>query len=317
MRLYRLAKAVDADAYHCNEVDSWAIGVLLRLTTGRKCLVDIHEHYPSTFAETRFPRWLQPAAASAVRCCYMLLAPFTTSIVLAKQSVASDFWFAKSKIVLVQNFARLSALRPTQESASPISSKAEAPTLVHLGLLSRARGWPQLLDAIKLLKNDEVRLHIIGEFHDGTEDAFFTQAKELGVQHRIVFDQWMPFDDAFRCLLKAHVGLILFQPGIQNHVFALPHKMFDYMLAELPFIAPSFAEEVQEIVKNSGAGLLVDPTRPEEIAEAVDRILQDPVLSQTLGTRGREAVLETYNWEAEAAKLLRTYEELLLVPTAT
>ncbi len=58
-RLYRLASKIDADCYHCNEVDSWFVGVLLKLFRRKKCVFDVHEHYPSTFAESRFPVWLR------------------------------------------------------------------------------------------------------------------------------------------------------------------------------------------------------------------------------------------------------------------
>ena len=31
MKLFNLARSVDADVYHCNEVDSWVVGVALKI----------------------------------------------------------------------------------------------------------------------------------------------------------------------------------------------------------------------------------------------------------------------------------------------
>ncbi len=307
IRLYRRAKAVGADVYHCNEVDSWAIGVLLRIFTGRKCVFDVHEHYPSTFAESRFPRWLQPMIAGSVRLFYALLTTFTYRIVLAKRSVAPDFWFARRKLVLVQNFTPLAAL--TSQGNGERQPHTGPATLIHLGLIGEARGWPQLLDALAQMRHQDCIIHIIGKFHDGTEEAFFTKARALSLHERIKFDRWMPFDQAFKLLTQADVGLILFQPGIQNHVFALPHKMFDYMLAELPLVAPAFAAEVREIVDESGCGLLVDPADPHAIAAALDKLLAEPDTRAELGQRGRDAVLKKYNWEAEAQQLIEMYSK--------
>jgi glycosyltransferase involved in cell wall biosynthesis len=160
------------------------------------------------------------------------------------------------------------------------------------------------------MERQDVCLHIVGQFNDDSEREFLECTKALRLTERIKYDPWMPFHEAFQCLLNADIGLILFQPGIQNHVFALPHKMFDYMLAKLPVIAPDFAEEVRDIVNESRAGLLVDPTRPDDIAAAVDIILADKELRESLGARGRKAVLETYNWENEAVKLVDAYERL-------
>ena len=43
----------------------------------------------------------------------------------------------------------------------------------------------------------------------------------LPAADRVKLTEWLPFDEAFKLLLRADVGLIAFQPGIQNHVFAM------------------------------------------------------------------------------------------------
>jgi glycosyltransferase involved in cell wall biosynthesis len=86
--------------------------------------------------------------------------------------------------------------------------------------------------------------------------------------------------------------------------------MFDYMLAGLPVIAPNFAQEVVEIIKEADCGILIDPLNPDEIAQALDRLATDPQERQRLGRNGRRAVLDKYNWEAEFQKLLEMYTTL-------
>jgi glycosyltransferase involved in cell wall biosynthesis len=309
--VYARARALNADIYHCNEVDSWGLGVLLRIVTGRICVADIHEDYPSTFAESRFPRLLQPLVQAFVRLVYACLTPFTARVVLAKRSVARDFWFARRKLVLVQNFTPLSVIASKGGAAPP--DRSGPPVLVHLGLISRIRGWPQLLDAMVTMKRKDARLHVIGDFNDGTLPEFLERARVLGLADRIRVDQWMPFSQAFERLQKADVGLVLFQPGTQNHVFALPHKMFDYMLARLPVLAPAFAIEVREIIRESQSGVLVDPARPDEIAQALDRLLDENAWRGKLGDNGYRAVHEKYNWEREAQTLIGMYRELTRV----
>src|SRR2546425_1019226 len=45
-RLYRLAVREAASCYHCNEVDSWLVGVCLKTTRRSVVVFDVHEHYP-------------------------------------------------------------------------------------------------------------------------------------------------------------------------------------------------------------------------------------------------------------------------------
>jgi len=55
----------------------------------------------------------------------------------------------------------------------------------------------------------------------------------------------------------------------------------------------------------------VDPLKPEEIAQAIQWLLENPDEAQAMGERGREAVQSQYNWSIEEKKLLQMYKELL------
>ncbi|PKQ12073.1 MAG: hypothetical protein CVT70_10445 [Alphaproteobacteria bacterium HGW-Alphaproteobacteria-1] len=308
-RLYRLAVAENADAYHCNEVDSWGVGVALKILNKKICVFDVHEHYPSTFAESRFPKWAQPAVAGLVRLVFRLFLPFTDRIVLAKRTVSDDFKCSDSKKVLVQNFTPMDGLSVAPDKSVRIATQRL--TIVHLGLFSKVRGWPQVLEAMAKT-DDRVHLKVIGAFNDGTLDEFQSTVSRLNLVNRIEVFEWMPFNEAFHHLTDADVGLIAFQPSIQNHVFAMPHKLFDYMAAGLSVLMPKQAIEVAPIVEETRCGLLIDPADPEDIARGIEVLLKDPVESNLMGRRGRTAVIDTYNWESEAMKLLRMYEELNL-----
>jgi glycosyltransferase involved in cell wall biosynthesis len=308
MMLYRLARDEDADVYHCNEVDSWGVGVALRLFRGKRCVFDVHEHYPSTFAQSRFPTWLQPAVAGAVRLVFCVFTPFTERIVLAKRSVADDFHTDPAKKVLVQNYTPLSGLNFAAAAHGHVVK--EHYTLVHLGLFSKIRGWPQVLHAMSLMQHQNLRLLVIGEINDGSRDEFLKQVQLLGLADRVSQLDWMPFDQAFAHLLQADIGLIAFQPGVQNHVYAMPHKMFDYMAAGLAVMLPAFAVEVAPVVQESRCGVLIDSGDPQDIAAKLDALLTDPAEMRAMGQRGRQAVKQQYNWEAEATSLVSMYKEM-------
>lgn len=311
-RLYRAAANLSADCYHCNEVDSWLVGVLLKLFRHKQVVFDVHEHYPSTFAQSRFPGWSHSFVAGTIRLIFRLLVRYTDRLVFAKRSVVSDFRGSEVKQVLVQNFTSLAFQDPDENrrrrEQDPASSSRV--TAIHLGLFSRLRGWPQLLEAVQILNMEKLHLTIIGTFNDGSKADFDQQVAALGLSDRIFFREWLPFEEAYRYIQASDIGLVLFQPGVQNHVYALPHKMFDYMLAELPVIAPAFAEEVASIISEADCGVLVDPSDPADIARALGLLVSDAGERRRLGENGRHAVLAHYNWEAEAEKLVTMYQEI-------
>ncbi|ABC78478.1 glycosyltransferase family 4 protein [Syntrophus aciditrophicus] len=307
-QLYRMANKINADVYHCNEVDSWFVGVLLKILRKKLCVFDVHEHYPSTFAESRFPKWIQPAVSSLVKLIFRLFLPFTDRLVLAKKSVSDDFPNSDSKKVLVRNFTPLSGINFT--GVREVVPKGSDVTLIHLGLFGKIRGWPQTLEALKTMKQKNVRLVVIGDFNDGSRADFDSVVSAYGLNDRVVVYDWMPFEDAFKHLMQAHIGLVVFQPGILNHVYAMPHKMFDYMAAGMAVICPEFAMEVAPFVKEAKCGLLVDTANPADLAKKLDELVSSPDLIHEMGVRAQKAVQQHYNWEAEAKHLIQMYKEL-------
>ena len=307
-RLYKIALSINADVYHCNEVDSWIVGVWIKLFKGKICVFDVHEHYPSTFSEKHFPEWMAPIISHIVRIVFFLLTPFTNNIVLAKKTVSGDFPGPKEKLVLVRNFATLDALKfATAEDEEKFYGN---PIIIHLGLFSKHRGWPQVLEAVAMMKNTDAELKIIGEINDGTTNEFKRKVEELGLSQRVKMFEWLPFEEAFIHLTKGHIGLVTFQPGILNHVYAMPHKMFDYMAAGMAVLCPKFAVEIAPIVEKTGSGLLIDPSSPKDIAYKLDKLIEDRKRLSQIGKNGQRAIKTKYSWEAEAKKLINMYKNI-------
>ncbi len=303
--LYKLAKQQDVDVYHCNEVDSWMAGVALKITTGRKLVFDSHEIPSHDFAETRIPKLLRPLVIFTLRAIFRIMLLFTDRIVLAKKSADLDFRGTRVPKILVQNFSD-----PEGAALAPQASNDDSITVVHLGAINKIRGWPQMLDALALTKNKNIKLRVIGQFGDNTGDEFLAYAATKKLSTRVIFEPWIPYDAVQRALRECQIGIILFQPVMLSFTHALPHKMFDYMLAELPVIVPDFAVEVADIVKSSDAGVLVDATDVQKVADTLDLLASSPDLRKRYGLNGRQAVLETYNWQQERTKLVGMYEGL-------
>ena len=109
-------------------------------------------------------------------------------------------------------------------------------------------------------------------------------------------------------LNSARAGLVLLHPRI-NYVDALPIKLFEYMAVGIPVIASDFPLW-RTIVDGANCGILVDPMKPEQIAKAIDWLLDNPREARKMGERGRRAVLERYNWSLEEKKLIELYDKL-------
>lgn len=172
-----------------------------------------------------------------------------------------------------------------------------------------SRGWPQLLQALDKMKHKNMNVLLLGGVLEGN-DVLMAEAKRLKIDHRIHIKERISYELMFDFLLCADLGLMLYQPGIRNHNYAFPIKLYDYMLAGLPVIAPNFAIEVTPIVETEKCGCCIDTSDIKEIAQTLDWFCNNPSQAKEMGKRGRQAVLTKYNWEAENHKLISIYEKL-------
>jgi glycosyltransferase involved in cell wall biosynthesis len=291
-----------------NEVDTWLVGTLLKILRRKAVVFDVHEHYPSTFAHLHCPRWLCGLASGTLRLMFRLLIPRTDYFVYAKNTVAQDFPNTEDRSVVVLNCAPLESEAP--RAATLTGRHNDYVVAIHVGVIARARGWPQLAEALRLVKTSNLRVKIIGKCTDRSPDDFRRAFAAPDIRDRVEIYDWMPFEEMRRHVGEADIGLILFQPTVQNNVYAMPHKLFDYMRARLPVILPEFAVEVAPIVREAQCGILIDPTSAQTIADALDKLASDPELRAKYGENGYMAVMHTYNWEKEFEKLLGVYRQL-------
>ncbi|MEY4795451.1 MAG: hypothetical protein RL724_2387, partial [Pseudomonadota bacterium] len=133
--------------------------------------------------------------------------------------------------------------------------------------------------------------------------------KALGLAGRIEALGWLSHEAALAAAARCDIALILFQPGAENHRLALPHKLFDAMLAGLPVIAPADGVEVAAVIEAARCGALVDASDPAAIAAEIG-LLADPARRAAMGRAGREAALARFAWGSEAARLVALYGRL-------
>ncbi len=100
----------------------------------------------------------------------------------------------------------------------------------------------------------------------------------------------------------------------QATVFALPTlsepfgiAFLDAMACGVPCVGTRL-EAVPESVRDGVTGLLVPPGDPDALAEALERLLADPVGARAMGARGRAWVSAGALWSHVAARLERVLE---------
>jgi glycogen(starch) synthase len=175
-----------------------------------------------------------------------------------------------------------------------------------LGAVVAHRGTEQTAVAIEGLPN--VHLVVIGE--GIAKPAIMAQAAALRHADRIHFLPSSPPDEIADWTASADVSVMPVQPSTLNHRLNTPTRIFDAMGAGVPVVA-SDLPGMAEIVRETGIGVLVDPTSPAAIADGIRQILDAP--PERLAAY-REACLAAargpYAWERGVERLLELYRSL-------
>lgn len=86
-------------------------------------------------------------------------------------------------------------------------------------------------------------------------------------------------------------------------------KVFESMEAGIPLIC-SDVPVYREIWKNYRFGILVDPTDPNKIAEAIRYLINHKEVAYRMGQEGRRAVIEKYSWDMVSKEYLSIVEKV-------
>ncbi|MEQ9400309.1 MAG: glycosyltransferase family 4 protein [Longimicrobiales bacterium] len=173
--------------------------------------------------------------------------------------------------------------------------------LVYLGLLEKPRGIEAVLRGMAILRDEgfHTTLQIIG---GGMDEALFkSEARRLGFDEDAVrFHGVLPYEEALAVFTRSHVGLVP-HLAVESWNTTIPNKLFDYMSHGLPVVT-SDARPAARIVREVGAGAVFRSDDAEDFAAAL-RGLRDPARRREHGARGRQAVLDRYNWGEDEKRL--------------
>jgi len=119
----------------------------------------------------------------------------------------------------------------------------------------------------------------------------------------------VPRGDVPAVLAASDVALVLLRPTPLFDT-VLPSKMFEAMAAACPVIL-GVRGEAKDVLRDSGAGIAVEPGSPPELARAVSLLAGEPEERRRLGEAGRRFVSERFNHDALAARYLEALAELV------
>ncbi len=303
LKTFSLSLKQKADVYHFHDPELIPVCLALK-TFGKKVVYDVHEHYPNSILDKYWiPKNLRHAASKLFDIFEKVFVPFFDYVIYTTPIVGERYKRLQVKVERIENY-------PLLELSENFASNPQK-NIIYLGGMSKIRGITELIEAFGMVvKNHPIwELRLVGK---AAPQSFAIEIQELiiklNLEKNVKLIPWVPYEEKERLSSQAYMGVVTYLP-YANNTSCLPNKLFDYMLVGLPVVASNFPL-YKEIIDRDKSGLIVNPSNPEEIAKAIEYLIEHPDEAKKMGNNGKKSVLEKYNWTNEERKLLAIYKEL-------
>ena len=292
---------VDADVAHAHTWYADMAGLWIRALYRIPLVVTLHSLEP-----------LRPWKADQLGTGYLLSTWIEQTAVEAadrviavsgkmREDILAHFRVDSAKVVVIHNGIDPEVFRPTAERDALERFGVRTPYVLFVGRVTDQKGIFHLLEAAKLLPAG-VQVVLCASAPD-TPEIEARLARAVPDHPNVVWiNAMVPRDVVIQLMSHAAVFACpsVYEPfGLIN---------LESMACETPVVA-SAVGGILEVVVDGETGLLVEPARPDALASALTRVLENPALGRSMGRAGRRRVEERFSWAHVAERTEQVYAE--------
>jgi glycosyltransferase involved in cell wall biosynthesis len=165
--------------------------------------------------------------------------------------------------------------------------------LLYQGVLLEGRGVPNILRS--MTKLPDTVLIVVG---DGEQKKnFINLAETLGVRDRVIFTGMISQNELINYTAGADIGLVLIENISLSYYYALPNKLFEYIMAGLPLLS-SDLPQMKELIEKYNVGESITIEHDDNIVNVIQKWIRNPELLELYRNNCQSAALEL-NWQEE------------------
>lgn len=286
---------LNADVYHIHDPELLRVVPILK-SRGKKVIYDVHEDVPrQIMGKYWLKNWQKKIIAKVFEYFENKMAKKVDFIVAATPTIRDRFLKLNKNTIDVNNFPKIEEY----ETSGHVTKEME---VCYIGGIVEVRGIKELVMA---LPKTNIRLNLGGAYSPpGFKDELMALSGWNKVNDLGFLDRKLVVENMKRSV----AGIVTLYPLI-NYLDSLPVKMFEYMASGIPVIASDFPLW-KRIIEENNCGICVNPHSPDEIANAINYLVDHRNTAIEMGRNGRKAVENEFNWANEGVKLVRAYNEL-------
>ncbi len=187
--------------------------------------------------------------------------------------------------------------------------KTSTINILFLSNIILSKGILDFLDAIELLfqsqtvKND-FRAYIVGKEVDLDRTKLNEHIIDRGLNNIVVYLGAKYDEDKYEIINKSNI----FVHPTLNECF--PLVLLEAMQSGLPVVS-TYEGAIPEIIDDGITGFIVEKQNPQQIAEKLEILINNPELRKKMGEAGRKKFLENYTIDKFEENLVNVFNQIL------
>ncbi|MFZ1289443.1 MAG: glycosyltransferase [Melioribacteraceae bacterium] len=165
--------------------------------------------------------------------------------------------------------------------------------LLYQGVILEGRGILKLIQIFNKIENAHFIIIGDGEF----KSKFENETKKLNLQKRVHFIGAVNHDELLNYTAFADLGIALIENISLSYFYALPNKIFEYIMVGVPVLCSNLPQ-MKNIVDKYEVGKYVNPESDDEIVSTINELLKNEKSLNEFKSNCKTASKEL-NWESE------------------
>jgi glycosyltransferase involved in cell wall biosynthesis len=186
---------------------------------------------------------------------------------------------------------------------------ADPVLLLSVGRAVPKKGYDILLDALARLPRDlHWRFVHIGA---GSERRKLEKkTRKLGLAARVAWSGAKARDEVFDAYRCADLFVLASRIAGDGDRDGLPNVLLEAQAQELACLSTDVSA-IPELIVDGETGILVKPADPDALAQALQRLIRDPLLRRRLGQEGARRVRENFSHAQNATGLIARFKQVM------
>ena len=181
------------------------------------------------------------------------------------------------------------------------------PEILSVGRFVEKKGFPVLVDACRIVRDHGHRFHcrILGE-PDEQIEVVQNLIRRFSLEQYVSILPGVSQDRLSAVYQTATLFALPCQVVGNGDRDGIPNVLAEAMASAIPVISTAVSG-IPELIEHRRNGLLVPPRDAEALAKAMEELMQDPRLRDTLALAGRESVCRMFDSGVTTARLFQLF----------